>query len=66
MKHTETNLQATIESQRVWAQIDLDALIHNYQISRDYIHSYNPKTPVVAVIKANAYGHGAAPCARAL
>ena len=66
MKHTETNLQAAIESQRVWAQIDLDALIHNYQISRDYIHSYNPKTPVIAVIKANAYGHGAAPCARAL
>ncbi|APE30148.1 alanine racemase [Halomonas aestuarii] len=44
------------------ADIDLDALRHNYRIARDQA----PHSHSVAVIKADAYGHGALACARAL
>jgi alanine racemase len=43
------------------ALIDLDALRHNYQLARKQ-HGGR----AFAVIKANAYGHGAALCAQAL
>jgi alanine racemase len=43
------------------ALIDLDALRHNYAIARR-----RHGARALAVIKANAYGHGAIPCARAL
>lgn len=43
------------------ALIDLDALRHNYRLARD---RHGART--LAVIKANAYGHGARECARAL
>lgn len=43
------------------AQIRLDALRHNYQ----YLKSVHGKR-LLAVIKADAYGHGAVPCAQAL
>ena len=38
---------------RCWAEIDTDALIHNFNIIKDTANS-----PVCAVVKANAYGHG--------
>ncbi|WP_148253055.1 alanine racemase [Aidingimonas lacisalsi] len=44
------------------ADIDLDALRHNYMLARDLA----PDSQAVAVLKADAYGHGAIPCARAL
>ncbi|MFZ4701408.1 MAG: alanine racemase, partial [Candidatus Methylumidiphilus sp.] len=44
------------------AQIDLEALTHN--LGR--IRSLAPNSNIMAVIKANAYGHGAIPVARAL
>lgn len=44
------------------AIIDTSALRHNLAVARDYA----PGAKVIAVIKANAYGHGLAPCARAL
>ncbi|MGM0984630.1 MAG: alanine racemase [Pseudomonadota bacterium] len=44
------------------ADIDLDALRHNYCLARDQA----PHSRAVAVIKADAYGHGALACARAL
>jgi len=44
------------------ADIDLDALRHNYRLARDRA----PHSRAVAVIKADAYGHGALRCARAL
>ncbi|MCG6658075.1 alanine racemase [Halomonas campisalis] len=44
------------------ADIDLDALRHNYHLAR----SLAPRSRAVAVIKADAYGHGAVACARAL
>lgn len=44
------------------AHIDLDALRHNYRLA---CHCA-PQSRSVAVIKADAYGHGATMCARAL
>lgn len=43
------------------AEIDLDALRHNVRHLRDIAHPAR----VMAVVKANAYGHGALPVARA-
>lgn len=46
---------------RCWAEISLAALRHNLRVVRDLI----PKgTRIMAVVKANAYGHGAIPVAR--
>ena len=39
---------------RTWAEIDTDALIHNFNIIKSTSNS-----SVCAVVKANAYGHGA-------
>ncbi|MDT0500715.1 MULTISPECIES: alanine racemase [unclassified Halomonas] len=44
------------------AEIDLDALRHNYRLACEC----SPRSRSVAVIKADAYGHGAVACARAL
>lgn len=44
------------------ANIDLDALCHNYGLARDLAGD----SRAVAVIKADAYGHGAVACAHAL
>ena len=38
---------------RTWAEIDTDALIHNFKIIKS-----TAKVAVCAVVKANAYGHG--------
>src|ERR1044072_3762321 len=46
-----------------WAEIDLDALAHNFQIIRELV---GPKVKVLAAVKANAYGHGAIECAHRL
>ena len=43
------------------ALIDLQALRHNYQLAREVT-----KAKALAVIKADAYGHGAVRCAQAL
>ena len=46
---------------RTWAQIDLDAIRHNYFQIRNNISS---KTMLMCVIKADAYGHGAVTLAK--
>ena len=49
-----------------FVRVDLDALKHNYRAVRDHVgrnESADPparRTGVIAVIKANAYGHGSA------
>ena len=43
------------------AEIDLRAFRHNLQNLRNYLA---PQTQIMAVVKADAYGHGAVPCAR--
>jgi len=47
----------------IWAEVSLPTLIHNYHLIRDFVA---PHATVCAVVKCNAYGHGAVPCARAL
>lgn len=39
-----------------WAEISLDHIAYNLQQFRQYI---NPKTKIMAVVKADGYGHGA-------
>lgn len=46
-----------------WAEIDLDALVHNLRVLRSLVE---PGVRVEPVVKADAYGHGAVPVARAL
>ena len=46
-----------------WAEIDLDELAHNFRVIREVVGS---EVKVLAAVKANAYGHGAAECARRL
>ena len=56
----------------VWAEIRLSALAHNIKAIRRHIDSgekhstTRPQRKILAVVKANAYGHGAVPVARAL
>lgn len=47
---------------RVWAEVDLAALRRNVGAIR---HRLSHSTKILAVIKADAYGHGAIPVARA-
>jgi alanine racemase len=46
-----------------WAEIDLDALASNFQLVRERVGA---RIKIMAVVKADAYGHGAVQCARRL
>src|SRR6185295_18531659 len=46
-----------------WAEIDLNNLATNFNIIRERV---GPEVKVMAVVKADAYGHGAVQCARRL
>lgn len=46
----------------VWAEVDLSAIAHNVQVTRKVL---KPGTKICAVVKADAYGHGAVPVATA-
>ena len=48
---------------RTWAEIDLDALAHNYHVARQLI---GPNVKYLGVVKADAYGHGAVQIAKKL
>ncbi len=53
-----------ISGQRpTWAEIDPDALAANFHVIKRHV---GPKINVMAIVKANAYGHGAVACARRL
>ncbi|MDQ3474531.1 MAG: alanine racemase [Acidobacteriota bacterium] len=53
-----------ISGQRpTWAEIDLDALAANFHVIKRHVGS---GINVMAIVKANAYGHGAVACARRL
>ncbi len=51
---------------KTWAEIDLNALRHNYKLIRSHIDKTSPECEIIAVVKADAYGHGAAQTARTL
>ena len=57
MQHTDSFLR------RTWAEIDLSALKENYNNIRNVA---SPAAKVMAVVKADAYGHSVIPCATAL
>lgn len=46
-----------------WAEIDLDALAHNFRVIRGCV---GPGVRILAAVKANAYGHGAVECSTRL
>ena len=46
---------------RTWAEIDLDALKYNFDNIRSKL---NPETKIMAVVKADAYGHGYGECCK--
>lgn len=46
---------------RTWAEINLDAAVHNYNIIREKV---NNDTKLCCVVKANGYGHGAVQLSR--
>jgi alanine racemase len=48
---------------RTWAEIDLDALAHNYHQARE---KTGPNVKYLGVVKADAYGHGAVQISRKL
>lgn len=53
----------TFARRPTWAEIDLDALAANFRAVRRRVGS---EVKMMAVVKADAYGHGAAACARRL
>lgn len=50
-----------LDSLLTWAEIDLSAIAHNVQAIKKHI---GPQVGLMAVVKDNAYGHGAVPVAR--
>ena len=53
--------QAFISRRPTWAEIDLNNLAANFNTIKQRV---SPAARVMAVVKANAYGHGAVACAR--
>lgn len=50
------DLSLLVNRQRAWVEIDLTALAHNVKTLKS---SLTPQTKLMAVVKADAYGHGA-------
>lgn len=51
--------QSCFPPYRGFAALDLGALAHNFRLLRGIARQADPSTRVIAVVKANAYGHGA-------
>ncbi|MCL5287073.1 MAG: alanine racemase, partial [Acidobacteria bacterium] len=47
----------------VWAEISLAAIVKNFRAIRRHV---GRRRKILAIVKANAYGHGAVPVAKAL
>lgn len=50
------NDQLSLTRERTWAQVDMDAICHNFHTIRRHLR---PGVKLCCVVKANAYGHGA-------
>ena len=57
------NLRPAPGSRTTWAEINLDNLSHNYRVVQERV---GPEVKVMAMLKADAYGHGAVRCAQSL
>ena len=53
----------SLGSERCWAEVDCAALRHNARLAQERI---GPGTALLAVVKANGYGHGMVQVAEAL
>ena len=53
-------MQMPAFEKHVWAEIDLDALRHNFRA----VKARAGEMPLCAVVKADSYGHGAVECAK--
>ena len=51
------------ETNRTWAEVDLDALVHNVEQVRNIV---GKKVDICAVVKADGYGHGVVAVTRTL
>ncbi len=58
-----TNREELFGHRPTWAEVDLDALAANFRAVGERV---GPNVLVMAVVKADAYGHGAARCAQRL
>jgi alanine racemase len=56
VKERYTYQLSEVIRQRAWVEIDLDALAHNVYAIQRFL---SPQTELIAVVKADAYGHGA-------
>ncbi|MBE6634140.1 MAG: alanine racemase [Ruminococcaceae bacterium] len=54
------------EERKTRAEIDLSALRHNYRLLRGIVTAEDPNVRMIAVVKAEAYGHGAPACVSVL
>jgi alanine racemase len=52
----QDTLSYLVNRQRAWVEIDLQALAHNVKTLKNFLA---PQTKLMAVVKADAYGHGA-------
>jgi alanine racemase len=52
-----------MKTRPTWVEVSLATLQHNFRTIQDFVA---PDATVCAVVKADAYGHGAVECARAL
>ena len=48
---------------RTWAEVDIDNILHNVRVIKDTLTG---NSKIIAVVKADAYGHGAVAVAKAL
>jgi len=55
-KDKSNPLSLLVSRQRAWVEVDLKALAHNVRTLKSFI---SPQTQLMAVVKADAYGHGA-------
>lgn len=55
-KLPQNPLSLLVNRQRAWVEVDLDALGHNVCTLKSWLNS---ETKLMAVVKADAYGHGA-------
>ena len=55
------SLSLLVSRQRAWIEINLSALAHNVKTLKDFLA---PQTRLMAVVKADAYGHGAVTVAK--
>jgi len=60
---SSTDQQNIFSRRPTWAEIDLNNLAANFQKIKTRV---SPAARVMAIVKANAYGHGAVACARRL